>query len=153
MLSAYFSCQGFVSIEFLPQRERHNSRFFTETVLPSVEESLSVAHPRRRANGIYLHIDDAKPHDPEILLSKTDEMRFIHLWQPLCQPNLAPCGSFLFEYRTETLEGSNFWHENDVILTVRQILSQILMKTLAVVMDDWICRLNRCIELDGDYVH
>jgi hypothetical protein len=70
-----------------------------------------------------------------------------------CIGGVAPCNFVLLGYLKEKLEGRNFSQENDLILAIRQILSQIPVKTLAAVMDDWICRLNRTIELDGDYVH
>jgi hypothetical protein len=62
MVSAYFSRGGFVSIEFLPQGQKYNSRFFTETGLPSIERDLSLGRPLLRVKGVRLHIDNAKPH-------------------------------------------------------------------------------------------
>jgi hypothetical protein len=104
MLSVYFSRHGFVSIELLPQGERKNSRFFTETVLPSIEDSLLVAAPRMRAKGNPVHIDNAKPHDSEISFSKTDEIGFIRITQPLFSPDFPPWIFFLFGYLKEELE-------------------------------------------------
>jgi hypothetical protein len=118
ILSAYFSCSGFVSIEFRLQRERCNTRFFTETVLPSIEKFLSVARPRMRAKDVHLHIDNAKPHNSEISLSKTDEMRFIRVSQQLYSADLVSCDFLLFRYPKEQLEGRNVSYENNVILAV-----------------------------------
>jgi hypothetical protein len=100
MLSAYFPHHELASIEFLPQEERYNSRFFPETVLPRIEKSLSVAHPRMRAKIVHLHIDDTKCYNSEMSLS----------------------------FGTP-------------------------VKTLAAVMNDWIRRLTKGLEFDGDYIH
>jgi hypothetical protein len=118
MLSAYFSRYDFVSIEFLPQREGYNLRFFTETVLPSIEKLLSVAPPTMRDKEIHLHVDNAKSHNSEISLSKTDEMECIRVPQPPYSSNLATCDFFLFKYLKEKLERPNFTQDNDVILGV-----------------------------------
>jgi hypothetical protein len=68
MLSAYFSRTGFVSIEFLPQGQDYNSYFFTEIILPSIVENLSVARPKLKTTASHLHIDDAKPHNSRLSL-------------------------------------------------------------------------------------
>jgi hypothetical protein len=44
MISAYFTRQGFVSIEALPETERFNSTFFIETILPNIVQSMSLFH-------------------------------------------------------------------------------------------------------------
>jgi hypothetical protein len=46
MVSAYFSRCGFVSVEFLPMKQKYNSQFFTETVLPSIEKKLAECRPK-----------------------------------------------------------------------------------------------------------
>jgi hypothetical protein len=46
IVSAYFSRCGFVSVEFLPMGQKHNSPFFTETVLPSIEKKLAECRPK-----------------------------------------------------------------------------------------------------------
>jgi hypothetical protein len=41
MVSTYFLCCGFVSVEFLLMGQKYNSQFFIETVLPSIEKKLA----------------------------------------------------------------------------------------------------------------
>jgi hypothetical protein len=62
LVSAYFSFCGFVSIKFLPMGQKHNSQFFTETVLPSIENKLAQCRPKLRTTVAYLHVDNAEPH-------------------------------------------------------------------------------------------
>jgi hypothetical protein len=51
MISAYFTGQGFVSIEILPQTERFNFAFFTETILSSLVQFVSLLRPKMQAQG------------------------------------------------------------------------------------------------------
>jgi histone-lysine N-methyltransferase SETMAR len=95
MLSAYFLRTSFVSIEFLPQGQKYNSHFFTEIILPSVVENLSVARSKLKATADYLHVDNTKPHNCRLSLQNIEEYGFIRVPQPPYSPDLAPC-DFLF---------------------------------------------------------
>jgi hypothetical protein len=64
----HISHTGFVSIEFLFQRQNYNSHFFREIILPSIVENLSVARPKLKATDAHLHIDHAKPHNSRLSL-------------------------------------------------------------------------------------
>jgi hypothetical protein len=98
MVSAYFSRCGFVSVEFLPVKQKYNSQFFTETVLPSIEKKAAECRPKLRTTAAHLHVDNAKPHISEMSIEKTEELGFILVPQPLYSPHRAPCDFFLFGY-------------------------------------------------------
>jgi hypothetical protein len=91
MLSVYLSPTGFVSIEFLPQGQNYNSHFFTEIILPSIVENLSVARLELKATAAHAHTDNAKPHNSRLSLQNIEEYGVIHVPQPLNSPDLAPC--------------------------------------------------------------
>jgi hypothetical protein len=63
MVSAYFTRRGFVSVEELPETERFNSIFFTETVLSSIIRFVSILGPKMQAQYYWMHIDNAKHHN------------------------------------------------------------------------------------------
>jgi hypothetical protein len=44
MISADFPRQGFVFIEGLPETERFDSAFFTKTIPPNLDQSVSLLH-------------------------------------------------------------------------------------------------------------
>jgi hypothetical protein len=68
ILSIYFICQGFVSIETFPKRERFNSDFFSLTILPGIVGSVSVLRSKIRIQGYWLHVDNAKLHNAALSL-------------------------------------------------------------------------------------
>jgi hypothetical protein len=74
LISAYFTRNGFVLIEALPETEPFNSTFFTETILPSIVQSLIVSRPQMQARGYSIHIETAKPHNSGLSLTKTEEL-------------------------------------------------------------------------------
>jgi histone-lysine N-methyltransferase SETMAR len=152
MLSAYFSRTGFVSIEFLPQGQNNNSHFFTEIILPSIVDNLSVARPKLKAPAAHLHINIAIPHNSRLSLQKIEEYGLIRVPQPPYSPDLAPCDFFLLGHLKSQLEGKIFFDENSLKTELERILRDIPITPLCSVMEDWVRRLNQCIESAGNYV-
>jgi hypothetical protein len=74
MISVYFIRQGFVSTETVLETERFNSAFFTEIILPSLVQSVSLLRPKMQVQGYWLHIDNAKSHNSALCLHKTEEL-------------------------------------------------------------------------------
>jgi hypothetical protein len=94
MISAYFTRQGFVSIEKLPETQRFSSAFFTQTILPSLVQFVGLFRPKMQAQGYSLHINNSTSHNSPLSLHKTEELGFTRLPQPLSSPELAPCNFF-----------------------------------------------------------
>jgi histone-lysine N-methyltransferase SETMAR len=140
MLSAYFSRTGFVSIEFLPQRQKCNSQFFTEIILPSLSARLSVRRPKLKATAARLHSDNGKPHNSRLSIEKMEEYGFIRVPQTPYSPDLAPCDFFMFGCLQFQLEAKTFFDEDSVTEEVRRILMEIPVNLLHPVMDEWIQR-------------
>jgi hypothetical protein len=152
MVSTHFSLCGFVSVEFLPMEQKCNSQFFTETVLPSIEEKLAECRPKLRTPAVLLHVDNAKPHTSKMSIEKIEELGFILVLQPPYSPGLAPCDFFLFNYLKQHMEGKHFTREDHEIAAVREAFDKIPLQTFQNVMDDWQYRLRRCIQLGGEYL-
>jgi hypothetical protein len=83
----YFSRTGFVSIEFLPQRQKYHLQFFAQTLFPSRAASLSMYYQKPKATAIPWHVDDAKPHHSQSSILKAEEYGFIRGPQPLHSPD------------------------------------------------------------------
>jgi histone-lysine N-methyltransferase SETMAR len=137
MVSAHFSLCGFVSVEFLPMGQKHNSQFFTQTVLPSIEKKLAECRPKLRTTTAHLHVDNAKIHTSKMCIKKIEELGFILVPQPPYSPDPAPCDFFLFGHLKQHLEERRFTTEDQVIAAVREVFHKISLPTFQNVMDDW----------------
>jgi hypothetical protein len=149
MVSAYFSRRGFVSVEFLPMKQKYNSQSFTETVLPSAEKRHAECRPKLRTTAAHLHVDNAKPHTSKMSIEKIEKLGFILVPQPPYCPDLAPCDFFLFGYVKQHLEGKHLTREGEVTAVVMEKSDRIPLQTFQNVMDDWHYRLRRCTQLGG----
>jgi hypothetical protein len=136
MISAYFTRQGFVSVEAFPETERFNSTSFTETILLNVVQSASAFRPKMHAQGYWMQIDNATSHNPALSLQKTEELGFARLAQPPYSSDLAPCDFFRFGYLEKELHGKNFRSQNGVISLVREMVTKIPIQTLSRAFDN-----------------
>jgi hypothetical protein len=70
---------------------------------------------------------------------------------PPYSPDLAPFDFYLFGYVKDQLQGSEFTEGAELVLPGSEILNQIPTDTLVDVLDDWMRRLQRCIDTSGEY--
>jgi histone-lysine N-methyltransferase SETMAR len=137
MVSAYFSRCGFVSVEFLPMGQKYNSQFFTETVLPSLEQKLVECRPKLRTTAAHLHVDNAKRHTSKMSIEKIEELGFILVSQPPYSPDLTPSDFFLLARLKHHLEGKHFTREDQGIAAFWAVFDKIPLQTFQNVMYDW----------------
>jgi hypothetical protein len=89
-ISAYFTRQGFVSVEKLLQTEWFNSTFFAEIILPNIVQFVSVFRLTMHAQCHWIHLGNAKPYNSALSLQKTEKLEFTRLAQPSSSPDLTP---------------------------------------------------------------
>jgi hypothetical protein len=102
-------------------KQKYNSQFFTETVLPSIERKLAECLPKLRATAAQLHVDNAAPHTSKMFIEKIEGLEFILMPQSSYLPDLILCDFFLFSYLKRDLEGKQFTTEDQVISPVREV--------------------------------
>jgi hypothetical protein len=71
---------------------------------------------------------------------------------PPYSPDLEPCDFCLFGYVKHELQGHEFTEGAEFVSAISEIMNQIPTDTLVDVFDDWIRRLQRCIDVSGEYV-
>jgi hypothetical protein len=133
-------------------RQKDNSQFFTETILPSIENNLAECRPKLRTTAADLHVDNAKPRTSKMSIEKTEELGFFLVPQPPYSSDLTPCDVFLFGYLKKHLEGKHFAREDQVMAAVTEAFDKIPLHMFHNVMDHWHYRLTRCIQLGGKYL-
>jgi hypothetical protein len=152
MISTYFTRQGFISVELLPETEWFNYTFFTEIIFPNTVQSVSVFRRKMQARGYSMHIDNTTSHNSALSFKKTEELWFTRLVQPPYSPDVAPCHFFLFGYLKKELHGKNLRSQNEVISVVRAFWSRFHSNALPTLrrMDREITRAY--CEWEGVYI-
>ena len=149
MVSVFWSTTGFHLIDILPPGQTMTKQYFINQILHPLENSLSRKRPKRRVEGYFLHLDNAKSH---LVDEQISEMGFTRMVQPPYSPDLAPSDFFLFGYLKYLLEGHEFASVDQLQNQLDKILKSISKSMLLDAYQEWIKRLHRCIELKGEYV-
>jgi hypothetical protein len=71
---------------------------------------------------------------------------------PPYSPDLASPDFYFFEYVKHQLQGHEFTEGAELVSAVSEILNQIPTDILIDLSDDWMKRLQRCIDISGEYV-
>ena len=149
MISVIWSTTGMKTITMLPRGESFNRAFFVDVVLADLFKAIESARPIKKASELRLHIDNARPHLVDDVLEGNGLARLPH---PPYSPDLAPSDFFLFGYLKMRVEGKSFNSDEELFLEASNILRAIPIPILRGVYNEWIRRLERCIELGGEYV-
>jgi hypothetical protein len=81
-----------------------------------------------------------------------DSHRMRRAPQPQVSPDLAPSDFYLFGKLKMTLMGSVFANEQELLDGVTRVLDGITRDELESVFEEWVARLDVCIQRGGDYV-
>jgi hypothetical protein len=71
---------------------------------------------------------------------------------PPYSPDLAPSDFLLFGYLKRKLMGYRAESESELPVRIRVILAEIPREVLNTVFLEWMDRLRKCIDTNGDYV-
>jgi histone-lysine N-methyltransferase SETMAR len=71
---------------------------------------------------------------------------------PPYSPDLVPSNFYLFWYAKHQLQGQKFTDGAELLSAISELLNQSPTDTLADVFDDWMRRLQRCIDISGGHV-
>jgi hypothetical protein len=71
---------------------------------------------------------------------------------PQFSPDLAPSDFYLFEKLKTTMKGCLFEDENELLAGIISELNKINREELETVFQEWVLRLDRCIDTGGEYV-
>jgi hypothetical protein len=97
-------------------------------------------------------MDNATPHGPKLTKSCVKPLRLREADHPPYSPDLAPSDFYLFGKLEGQMAGSEFESTEDLLATIRRLTNAISRGELESVFQEWERRLEKCIQVGGDYV-
>jgi hypothetical protein len=152
MLTIFWSTTRPLVEDWSPTNASFNSSYFCEVIVPRLASAVFPDQAGQRKRRVYLHIDNARPHNSRKSLQCVADNNVKRMPHPPYSPDIAPSDSYLFDIvkqRVQTCEGQSFevLQEN-----VREILSSIGRDELEATMRAWMERLRRVTATGRDSV-
>lgn len=151
MLTVFWSPLGFRIINFLPRRQKFNAQYLIENILTPITQT----HPGPAINNkrrVVIHMDNSPVHRSAIVHDFSVQNRLFLCDHPAYSPDLAPSDFYLFGKLKIYLMGRHFESYDELFDCVTDFLNGIQRSELESVMEEWEARLQKCIDLQGDYV-
>jgi histone-lysine N-methyltransferase SETMAR len=152
MLTVFWSPLGFPVIQCLPKGFRFTGEYFCSNILREIQEKRPNDRAEDGRRKLVLHFDNAAVHTARDTIDLMQRIRMKRAPHPPFSPDLAPCDFYLFGKVKMALRGAIFQDENELLAGVTAVLTGIAREELESVFDEWLRRLDICIQREGDYV-
>jgi len=152
MLCVFWGIAGIAHHCWLPSGSSFDASFFAEEVLQPVADELDTTNKTRHQRLMLVHFDNAKPHTAKATTERMKQLRMKRTPQPPYSPDIAPSDFFLFGWLKEQLTHHQIADEDGLFEAVDEILGTLSVETIRSVFHEWIRRLERVIEAEGDYI-
>jgi histone-lysine N-methyltransferase SETMAR len=151
MLTIVWNPSGFHLINILAKGCTFNStHYITEILSPLADWRLTEAGGCKRK--LIVHADNARPHVARQTIGFLEQNGMKRGPHPPYSPDLAPSDFYLFGYVKGCLAGNAFADADELLDAVQRILEGIEKATLQAVFLEWMERLEKCIDTNGEYV-
>jgi transposase len=131
--------------------ESFNAEYFVEHILNQVHLLQIVTAARTQKKRFILHMDNSPIHKARVVKAKLAQMPVYLAPHPPYSPDIAPSDFFLFGYLKEKMLGLEFDSPEALLDWIRTEFERISRQVLEEVFEDWIARVQKCIECEGDY--
>ncbi|CAF1071690.1 unnamed protein product, partial [Didymodactylos carnosus] len=135
----------------LERSETVTKRWYVDSCLPQVYETVSEWRQKTGLRGLILHDDNARPHRAGIVNEFLAENRVEPYRNPPCSPDLSPCDFFMFAKLKNQLRGIRFDDDNAMLNALEQAIGSLIKDDFKNCFDDWFIRMHKCIDADGQY--
>ena len=151
LFTVFFNYQGSVAVDILPANTTVTGSYYAETVLPKVAQEISSQRPNSGTQNVLLLHDNASPHKTRAITRFLEENKIQVLPHPPYSPDLAPCDFWLFPLLKDRLAEKKFHRIQDLAKAVKSVLNAIPKEDYRKAFSDWLRRLQRCIDVRGEY--
>ena len=145
MFYLFFNRKGIVHVDFRPLNRAANAQNYKEQIQAVVKKF-------GKRSKITLHDDNAPIHCAKLMQSFYRRRKNIkRMTHPPYSPDLAPNDFWLIAKLERALSGKFIEDENELYEEVTKILTSIPAEDYARCFDEWLKRMQKCIDKKGDY--
>jgi hypothetical protein len=139
------------ALKTLPKGRKFNAQYYANDILVAISDWRRQTGGTRQ-NKLWVHSDNAWPHTAKMSRDYIGLNRMKQAPPPRYSPDLAPSDFFLFGDVKGKLVGYCAETPSQFLVHIRVILTAIPRETLKAVFLEWIERLQKRAQADGEYV-
>jgi histone-lysine N-methyltransferase SETMAR len=151
MLTLVWDSTEFAVVIVIDSGGKFNAGYYVSKVLTPLSEWW-----RERGGGnfgkLIVHPDNARPHKATVSQQFMAGNTMVIAAHPPYSPDLAPSDFYLLGHMRGLLRGESFEGGERLLSAAEGILESFEKWTLTKVVLEWMTRLERCIDINGDYV-
>jgi hypothetical protein len=148
MITVVWNSHGFHVIRSLPKGIKWTGRYYVDNVLWQIAALRDVGSHRKMigcAGNAGRHV--AKP-----VMEYMDHNSLKRVPHPPSSPDVTPSDFYLFGHVKHQLQGYESTEGVNHVSPISDVLNQFPTGRLVEVFDDWMRRLQRCIDTSGEHV-
>jgi histone-lysine N-methyltransferase SETMAR len=151
MLTVVWNPIGFLVLKVIPKGRKFNAQYYTNDI------SVAISDWRRQTGGIrpnklWVHSDNARPYTAKMSRDYIGLNRMKKAPHLPYSPDLAPLNFFLFSYVKGKVMGYRTETPSELLVPIPVILAEISQEVLNAVFLEWMELLQKCVQVDGEYV-
>lgn len=150
MFSVFFKSTGPVHISYVDKGETIDAQIYIRRNLQQVVQTINHERPTSGTKNMKFHHDNASVHTAESVISYLERKGFKIMWHPPWSPDLAPCDFWLFKRIKQHLSDAK--DVKSLKSQITEILSEIPKEEYVWAFNNWLERMQLCIDVGGDYI-
>jgi hypothetical protein len=152
MITIFWSPLSFCVIRVLPKGAHFDATYFRDNILDEINCIGPTGNAEDHRRSLVLLFDNTKQHIARCIHVYFCENGMTRVLHPAFLPDLAPSDFYLFGKLKNVMKGYAFENENKLSLGIMSEVSKISCEELEAAFDKWLLRLDRCININGEYV-
>jgi hypothetical protein len=150
MLTVVWNPIGFHVLKVLPKGRKVNVQYYTNDILVAISDWTRQTGGTR-PNKLWVHSANAQPHTAKMSkdyiglnrMKQAPHAPIRQIWHPR---------TFTFWLRQKKMMGYCAETLSEFLVRIRVILAEIPREALKAVLLEWMERLQKCVQVDGEYV-
>lgn len=151
MASVFWDAKGVLMVDYLERGKTITGAYYAG-LLHKLRDAIKEKRRGKLSKKIIFHQDNAPAHTSNVAMAAIHDCGFELLSHPPYSPDLAPSDFHLFRHLKESLRGTAFEGDEDVISAVNQWFQDQDEKFFLEGVQALKHRWEKCVQLRGDYV-
>lgn len=145
MFYLFFNRKGIIQVDYCPLNKAANSRNYLDQI-QKVFENSGGDHSK-----IIIHDDNAPIRGAKLVQNYYARTGIERMTHPRYSPDLAPNDFWLIRKLKRAMDNKYIENERELYEEVMKILTSIPAQAYARCFDEWLIRMKRCVDREGNY--